>query len=81
MPLVYHIGMSPAYFLWHGVPDAPGEIVNPVARLVPGTNKIVAAYSGGKMYDRFRLVVINAETGEQLKIFDLYGGLAALLFK
>jgi len=56
-------------------------MMNPVAQLLPGTNKVVASYGGGKRFDRFRLVVFNAQTGEQLKIFDMYGGLAAMLFK
>ncbi len=80
MPLVYRLFLPPPHIIWHGVPDAPQEKSDPVARLVAGTNKVVATYGGMKRFGRFRLVVLNAATGEQLKIFDMYGGLAALLF-
>lgn len=80
MPLVYLVNLLPPHIMWHGVPDPPREMYNPVAQLVPGTNKVVASYTGDT-FDRFRLVVLDATTGEQLKVFDMYGGLAALLFK
>lgn len=80
MPLVYRVSMLPPHIIWHGVPDQPENKADPVARLVPGTNKVVATYGGLRRFDRFRLVVLDAATGKQLKIFDMYGGLAGLLF-
>lgn len=68
MPLVYLVNLPP-----------PSRgMYNPVAYLVPGTNMVVAMYTGDTL--RFQLVVLDASTGQQLKVFDMYGGLAAVLF-